>query len=237
MILQTLTGHVGPAPESFVLHDDLESRATPLRQVQFVRDCAAFGCESAEALQQLSPDVASLNRRYRLAVESRDLRRLPEISAWRGRTARVFLRHDAVFVFAIACGTEFGMTNSVELRDVRFEVDLVGRAQTLEHRGPLAGQTAVHACLSGILADMSDEWERDGQSELPHPVNSDGTVEWRPVLYRPTEHQTFVDALDQEPVVCASCVLMIPGPVKVWRLAGIETASRQGRPKFCGGGA
>lgn len=181
----------------------------------FSWDVAEFGVATALALARLAPDIAALNRDYRKQVAARALMMLPEIDVWRGQVVDVFLRHDAVFVFAIHRDSQFGMANVVELHDATFVVDEVGRQQTLMKEGPLANLSTVHAFVSGRVISLSNEtpeWFRDG---------------WSPVLYRPDHGSAFMTTpvpdpaggtllQNLRPVTSARKVLMIPGRVKVW---------------------
>ena len=178
-------------------------------------DVAAFGIAAAVALAQLPPKIADLNRTYRRLVAARALSLLPEIKPWLAKSVDVFLRHDAVFVFAIHRAPRVGMANSVELFQARFVVDETGRQQTLRQEGTLPNLSTVHAFVTGHLGHLSDE--------TPEVALSD----WHPVLYRPDLGPAFMttsspgpmpENLRQSllPVHSAERVLMIPGRIKVW---------------------
>lgn len=198
----------------------------------FPEDLAEFGIISAAALSRLAPNIATLNRVYRRLVGERALSVLPEIEDWLEQSVNVFLRHDAVFVFAIHQGSRVGMANAVELRDVKFVVDETGRQQTLRHEGTLSNLSTVHAFVAGTACRFSNE--------APEMAPAD----WHPVLYRPDLGSTFMTTHDPgplrtgiitslRPVYSAQRVLMIPGRVKVWcqsPVTGAETACGTGRP-------
>ncbi|MFO0999297.1 MAG: hypothetical protein U0936_03095 [Planctomycetaceae bacterium] len=178
-------------------------------------DIAAFGMAAAVALAQLPPTIADLNRTYRQLVSARALSVMPEIQPWVERTVNVFLRHDNVFVFAIHCSPQVGMTNAVELCEARFVVDETGRQQTLRKEGTLPNLSTVHAFVTGRVCNLSDE--------APDVVLSD----WHPVLYRPDIGTSFMTTslpgpipanvrCELQPVHTADRVLMIPGKIKVW---------------------
>lgn len=171
---------------------------------QFQTDIVMFGTDAAVALRSLSSHSAALNRGYRIQVQQRSLRVLPEIQEWSGRQVQVFLRHDSVYVFAIAFNQLFGMANHVELTAAELNVDPEGRRQTLSKCGPLANLTSVHAYVTGTLTRITDGTE--------HPDLTD----WIPVVYRPADHVSFVCQKSGCPVHHAASVLMIPGDVKVW---------------------
>jgi len=178
-------------------------------------DIAAFGIAAAVALAQLPPKIADLNRTYRRLVAARALSSLPEIMPWLEKSVDVFLRHDAIFVFAIHRAPRVGMANSVELCQARFVVDETGRQQTLRQEGTLPNLSTVHAFVTGHVGHLSDE--------APEVVLSD----WHPVLYRPDLGPAFMttslpgpmpENVRQSllPVHTAERVLMIPGRIKVW---------------------
>ncbi len=164
---------------------------------------AAGDVSQKSVLDELHPDTAFLNQTYLREVQARSLKVVPEILDWRGYRVRVFLRHDSQFVFAIAFRSWIGMANHVIVRNVQFEVDLAGRRQTLERRGPLPNGTTVHAWISGTL-DVVD--------------NDAGEVsdEMEPVFYKPSETSCFCRASCGSPLQQASVVQCAPGPLKVW---------------------
>ena len=178
-------------------------------------DIAAFGIAAAVALAQLPPKIADLNRTYRRLVAARALSLLPEIKPWLEQLVDVFLRHDAVFVFAIHRAPQVGMANAVELCDARFVVDETGRQQTLRQEGTLPNLSTVHAFVTGNAGLLSDE--------APEITLSD----WHPVLYRPDLGPAFMTTSSPGPMAedvrqsllpvhFAERVLMIPGRIKVW---------------------
>ena len=178
-------------------------------------DIAAFGIAAAVALAQLPPKIADLNRTYRRLIAARALSLLPEIKPWLEKSVDVFLRHDAVFVFAIHRARRVGMANSVELRQARFVVDEIGRQQTLRQEGTLPNLSTVHAFVTGDIGHLSDA--------VPEVSLSD----WHPVLYRPDLGPAFMTTSSPGPmpenirqslmpVHSAERVLMIPGRIKVW---------------------
>lgn len=167
-------------------------------------DIEEFGLETAVALSELPADIARLNRNYRRIVAQRALRVLPEIAGWHGRTVQVFLRHDEVFVFALACGDLIGMTNHVILRNAMFVVDTAGRRQTLRQEGPLPNHTTVHAFVAGELCHVSDSMDIPDLSG------------WEPVIYRPSANEEFTLSRTGRPVYRARRILMVPGRTKVW---------------------
>jgi hypothetical protein len=167
-------------------------------------DVEEFGLETAVALAELPADIARLNRSYRRIVAQRTLRKVPEIYEWCGRTVQVFLRHDEVYVFAVACGDFIGMANQLELTDAAFVVDTTGRQQTLQQSGPLTNFTTVHAFISGTLRRISDE------TEIPELSG------WEPVIYRPSSFESFASAVTGRSIHRSLRVLMVPGRVKVW---------------------
>lgn len=164
---------------------------------------AAGDVPQKSVLDELHPDTAFLNRTYLREVQARSLKVVPEILDWRGYRVRVFLRHDSQFVFAIAFRSWIGMANHVIVRNAQFEVDIAGRRQTLERRGPLPNGTTVHAWISGTL-DVVD--------------NDAGEVsdEMEPVFYKPAETSCFCRASCGSPLQQASVVHCAPGPLKVW---------------------
>ena len=178
-------------------------------------DVEAFGPEAALALSELSSDIAALNRTYRRLIARRALLTVPEIEDWNRRSVNVFLRHDAVFVFAIHHHPDVGMANFVQLCNASFVVDAVGRSQTLLKQGTLPNQSTVHAFVSGELVDVRDQCP---------DLDLNG---WQPVLYRPDRDSQFVvgaglvQALGTvpriwRPILTAQRVMMIPGRIKVW---------------------
>lgn len=154
-------------------------------------------------LEELHPDTAFLNRTYLREVQARSLKVVPEILDWRGYRVRVFLRHDSQFVFAIAFRSWIGMANHVILRNAQFEVDVAGRQQTLDRRGPLPNGTTVHAWISGTLDVVENE-----AGEL--------SDEMEPVFYKPAETSCFCRASCRSPLQQAIVVQCVPGPLKVW---------------------
>jgi len=193
-------------PQSLTVRSDAEVLAD---------DIAAFGIAAAVALAQLPPKIADLNRTYRRLVAARALSVLPEIKFWLEQSVDVFLRHDAVFVFAIHRPPQVGMANAVELCDAKFVVDETGHQQTLRQEGTLPNLSTVHAFVTGHVEHLSDE--------APEVVLSD----WHPVLYSPDLGPAFMTTSSPGPMpdnVCQSLlpvhfadrVLMIPGKIKVW---------------------
>lgn len=187
-----------------------ESQDSSGQALLFSRDVDQFGVGSAIALSELCAETAQLNRTYLECIAERSLRVLPEIESWCGYRVRVFLRHDNVFVFAIAFQSWIGMANSVVLSNVRFCVDLTGREQTNSKCGPLKNQSTVHAWVQGTLTRVSnDAWapEADAQS----------------IVYRPDRNEQFVLQETSQPVFAASDVFMVPGRCKVWARDVITT--------------
>jgi len=191
-------------------------------------DITAFGPEAALALTELPDHLAVLNRTYRHLVARRALWKMPAVENWRHRTVNVFLRHDAVYVFAVHHHPHVGMANFVELRNASFVVDVMGREQTLRKTGTLPNFSTVHAYVAGEMTAIGDE--------IPNSSNSDSPI-WHPVFYRPDRDSQFMtslhpatvnnalsgdalsgDALSlvMQPVRNASRVRMIPGRIKVW---------------------
>ncbi|MBL8814990.1 MAG: hypothetical protein JNL58_03090 [Planctomyces sp.] len=179
-----------------------------------VSDLEAFGPDAAVALAELHPQIADLNRIYRMQVQSRSLISGKLLDEWNGRRVRVFLRHDSVFVFAIASDNEVGMANLVELNKVRFVVDATGRSQTLSLRGPLANSTTVHAWLEGTLVSSSEH--TTDASLLPNLANEIQKQGFVPITYRPALFESFVTCDSHQPVVTVDSAKLIPGKQKVW---------------------
>lgn len=176
------------------------------------RDIYQFGAAPAIALAELCAETSQLNRTYLQCIAERSLRVLPEIDAWCGYRVRVFLRHDNVFVFAIAFQSWIGMANSVVLSNAKFCVDPVGREQTNSKCGPLKNQSTVHAWVQGTLVRVSNEvWAADGQA--------------LPVVYRPDRNEQFALAGSGPSVFSAREVFMVPGQCKVWAKDVGTTAS------------
>ncbi len=128
----------------------------PFSRPLFASDVEVYGVETAIALAELSTSIAELNRSYRQAVQARALLSGDALNDWLGKSVRVFLRHDSVYVFAISFGRQFGMANRLLMQDVKFVVDRIGREQTLSLRGPLQNMTTVHAWLEGVLTGVSE---------------------------------------------------------------------------------
>ncbi len=177
-------------------------------------DLEQFGLDAAVALAELHPQIADLNRTYRMRVQSRSLISGKLLEEWNGRRVKVFLRHDSVFVFAIASDSEIGMANHVELNTVRFIVDATGRSQTLSLRGPLANSTTIHAWLEGILVSSSEH--AADTTLLPTLANEVQKQGFVPVTYRPALFESFVTCDSHQPVKTADSLKMIPGKLKVW---------------------
>jgi hypothetical protein len=205
------------------------------RLVDVADDVASFGVDAAQALSELPIAIAGLNRTYRHLVARRSLLSLPQLNDWLGTPANVFLRHDAVFVFAIHHHPHVGMANFVELHDATFVVDEIGRQQTLQKTGTLPNHSTVHAFVSGRLIRIQNE------------ALSLDLQTWHPVLYRPDQGPHFLaarcpgelpDVCSQEfqPVQSASRVLMVPGRVKVWcqNPAGFPDRSQTAFPRVPG---
>lgn len=181
-------------------------------------DIEAFGDEAALALTELPLHIAELNRTYRRVVAQRALWKMPAMETWRHHMVNVFLRHDAVYVFAIHHHSHVGMANFVELHNVSFVVDAVGRDQTLRKTGTLPNLSTVHAYVSGEMTGISDELPTGEAGAFPL---------WHPVYYRPDRDSSFMTSLHPttdedhvslvlQPVTRATRVRMIPGRIKVW---------------------
>lgn len=193
-------------------------------------DISAFGPAAALALTELPRHIAALNRTYRHLVSERALWMMPAVATWRHHTVNVFLRHDAVYVFAIHHHPHVGMANFVDLRNASFVVDATGRNQTLRKTGTLPNSSTVHAYVAGELTAIGDEPlnsvtasfpELSYSTDLPHPEL------WHPVYYRPDRDSQFMTSLLPttaegsaslvlQPVHTAARVRMIPGRIKVW---------------------
>jgi hypothetical protein len=178
-------------------------------------DIGSFGAEAALALSELPTAIAGMNRVYRHLISRRALSALPLLEDWIGHQTNVFLRHDAVFVFAIHHHPHVGMANFVELRDATFVVDEIGRNQTLRKTGTLPNQSTVHAFVSGQLLNIANQ-----------PPDID-LKNWHPVVYRPDQGCHFLATISPgelseispsefRPVQSARRVFMIPGRIKVW---------------------
>lgn len=200
------TSDVRPPQNEIAGHEQilrrLDQATSSLKELQEEdrQDLAAAGSDVFAALH---PDTAILNRTYLTEVEARRLKVVPEILDWTGYRVRVFLRHDRNFVFAIAFRNFVGMANHVFLRNATFEVDPVGRQQTLEKRGPLSNGTTVHAWISGIL----------------HSVGNDApcvSEDLEAVYYKPADGDCFSRADSRRPVHRSDMVYCLPGASKVW---------------------
>lgn len=210
---------------------------TSAGQSTFCTDVRTFGMQTAVALAELSPDLAYLNRLYRQLVSARNLRTLPEIAGWLGRSVSVFLRHSDVSVFAIHCDPHIGMSNVVILKDAVFVVNQIGHQQTLLKKGPLENQSSVHAFVTGTLTFVSDSFDEDLNHRIQH--------KFRPVIYRPDTGASFlVGRSDLQlgptganrdqgwlPVSAASLVVMIPGRQKVWCRHPVSSSEPQSLPE------
>ena len=184
------------------------------------RDIDQLGAAPAIALAELCAETGQLNRTYLECIAERSLRVLPEIESWCGYRVRVFLRHDNVFVFAIAFQSWIGMANSVVLHNAKFCVDPTGREQTNTKSGPLTNQSTVHAWVQGTLARVSnDAWTPD--------------ADFQSVIYRPDRNEQFVLHESSQPVFAATDVFMVPGRCKVWARNVITTPPDAS--KSCGG--
>ncbi len=162
--------------------------------------------DTLPSLRQVSAEVAELNALYIQEVSRRALAPAETTNGWRGGTVHVFLRHDKLKVFAVACDNRVGMANYVALELVRYRVDEAGRRQTLEERGPLPNRRTIHAWLTGRLL-----WAADSGPQ-PSPEL------WSPVVYNPVRMQTFrCAATDTEcPILTSRFALLTPGTIKVW---------------------
>jgi hypothetical protein len=181
------------------------------------RDAYRFGAAPAIALAELDPDTAQLNRTYLECISQHSLRALPEIDEWCGAQVRVFLRHDNVFVFAIAFQSLIGMANSVVLRNARFCVDEAGREQTNAKCGPLKNRTTVHAWIEGTLEQVSNQ--------ALHAASDSYAV-----TYRPDQNEHFVLLDTGLPVFAATDAFMVPGRCKVWARHVVSTIPEKVRP-------
>lgn len=209
-----------PKPVTVPVSPLAESHDPCVQALLLSRDISQFGAASAIALAELCAETAQVNRTYLECIAERSLRVLPEMESWCGYRVRVFLRHDNVFVFAIAFQSWIGMANSVVLSNVRFCVDPTGREQTNTKCGPLKNQSTVHAWVQGTLVRVSNEaWtpETDAQS----------------VVYRPDQNEQFVLQESSQPVFAASDAFMVPGRCKVWARNVITTPPNPS--KSCGG--
>jgi len=184
-----------------ILHR-LDQANTGLRELQD-QDRSGHSVTRADVLAALHPDTAILNRMYLQEVEARRLKVVPEILDWTGYRVRVFLRHDRNFVFAIAFRNSVGMANHVVLRKATFEIDPVGRQQTLERRGPLPNGTTVHAWISGILHSAGND-------------APDVSEDLEAVLYKPADGDCFLRADTRQTVHHSEMVHCLPGTSKVW---------------------
>jgi len=182
-------------------------------------DVEAFGPAAALALQELPRPLAEMNRLYRHLVARRALLTPAACQNWIGQRVNVFLRHDAVYVFAIHRDAAVAMANCVELRNVSFVVDQTGRQQTLKKTGTLPNLSTVHAFVSGDVISIEDA------------APDFNPADWHPVFYRPDHAASFTlgswpnDAVSRTspvassaglPLLTARHVLMIPGRTKVW---------------------
>ncbi|MFN9720467.1 MAG: hypothetical protein ACK58L_17345 [Planctomycetota bacterium] len=185
----------------------------------FERDVLQFSVPTAVALAELNEETAQLNRTYLECIAERSLRVIPEVESWSGYRVRVFLRHDNIFVFAIAFQSYIGMANSVVLHHAKFCVNPIGREQTNGKRGPLRNLSTVHAWVQGTMNAVSNEaW----------PVPEDAVQ----VVYRPDRCDQFILEQSGEPVTSADDVFLVPGRCKVWA-RGLKTAASSasgGRP-------
>lgn len=207
---------MNPAPETTVT-----SPTSPWndRASVFERDVLQFSVPTAVALAELNEETAQLNRTYLECIAERSLRVIPEVESWSGYRVRVFLRHDNVFVFAIAFQSWIGMANSVVLRQAKFCVNPIGREQTNGKRGPLRNLSTVHAWVQGTMSAVTNEtWS----------VPEDAV----PVIYRPDRYEHFILEKSGELVPSADEVFLVPGRYKVWA-RGLRTATSSasgGRP-------
>jgi hypothetical protein len=156
------------------------------------------------SLKELPRELARLNREYIQAINTRSLIPADRIAEWRGRPVSLFLRHDMVKVFCIACGDQFAMADYVALESVEFCVNQVGLQQTLENRGPLPNRRTIHAYLTGRLL-----WATD------HGRQPDTSL-WQGVVFNPLRMQTFCVKETSTPVWRSEWALMTPGKTKVW---------------------
>lgn len=186
----------------------------PFSRPLFASDVEVYGVETAIALAELSTPIAELNRSYRQAVQARALLSGDALNDWLGKSVRVFLRHDSVYVFAISFGRQFGMANRLLMQDVKFVVDRIGREQTLSLRGPLQNMTTVHAWLEGVLTGVSEFADTDntGTCERQALMVSGCTG----VTYRPALFSTFVNQELTAPVAGARSATLLPGRCKIW---------------------
>ncbi len=178
------------------------SRVPNERSGLFERDVLQFSAPTAIALAELTEETSQLNRTYLECLAARSLKVIPEVETWCGYRVRVFLRHDNVFVFAIAFQSHIGMANSVILHHVRFCVDTVGRDQTNDKRGPLKNLSTVHAWVQGTMSSVSNETWSAPEDSLA-------------VVYRPDRNSQFVLEKTGEPVESADEVFLVPGRFKV----------------------
>lgn len=192
-----------------------EESAQSLSSLVLADDIEVFGPEAALALHELPGRLAEMNRVYRQQVARRALLTVPELGPWIGQRVNVFLRHDAVFVFAIHRDSSVAMANFVELRNASFVVDQTGRRQTLQKTGTLPNLSTVHAFVAGDMIGVENE---------PPEISP---TEWHPVHYRPDHAPHFTlgsctaDPQDTAaslclPLLTAQHVLMVPGRIKVW---------------------
>lgn len=158
----------------------------------------------SRALAQLPDALRELNANYLAAVSARALAHAHDIHGWFGSHVHVFLRHDRVQVFAIACDDQVGMANSLALDHAQFHVDPCGREQTLQELGPLPNQRTIHAWVSGRLLWAGDE------GGCPDPKT------WHAVLYNPRTMDSFRLADSVTEVRSSRQVLFVPGRLKVW---------------------
>lgn len=184
-----------------ILHR-LDQADSGLKQLQH-QDRLNHAADGSDVFAALHPDTAILNRTYLQEVEARRLKVVPEILDWTGYRVRVFLRHDRNFVFAIAFRNSVGMANHVVLRNATFEVDPIGRQQTLERRGPLPNGTTVHAWITGILHRAGNDAPDAGE-------------DLEAVHYKPAEGDCFSRAGSRQPVHHSDMVHCLPGTSKVW---------------------
>ncbi|MEZ6062820.1 MAG: hypothetical protein R3C19_20955 [Planctomycetaceae bacterium] len=165
---------------------------------------AATPNASTTARWHVPVEVAELNALYIQEVSRRALAPAVITNTWRGKIVRVFLRHDKVRVFAIACGQRVGMADFVALEQVRFCVDEAGRRQTLAEQGPLPNRRTIHAWLTGRLL-----WASDHGRQPSGPI-------WSGVVFNPVHMRDFCCEENSVPLKESRFAMMTPGRVKVW---------------------
>ena len=154
-------------------------------------------------LSDLPDELRRINSLYIRRISERSLLGASECAGWLEQPVNVFLRHDKVCVFAIVCGNEVGMADFVTIRNVRFEVDGIGRQRSNDEQGPLPNRRTIHAYLTGELIEVADHGTMPSEA-------------WESIQYHPLESFTFTRADSNRPIWHAPIARLTPGKNKVW---------------------